>query len=137
MGGRTNNPNWLRRGIVDYEALEKTDLFQEGISRIVEGRKQFRIVLLCAEKEPLDCHRTILVCKELRKRQIPILHILSDGSIEPHQETERRLLSLVDVSDVDLLCSPEERLDAAYLKRGRQIAYRPNETGEPSGIQSR
>ncbi len=51
-----------------------------------------RVTLLCAEKDPLDCHRAILICRYLKHVIGPINHILSDGRIETHYESERRLL---------------------------------------------
>jgi GNAT superfamily N-acetyltransferase len=81
---------------------------------------------MCAEKEPLDCHRTILVCRHLRNRGIAIRHILADGQAEDHAAAERRLLRLTKeertLFEPDV--SEEELLRRAYEKRGRQIAYR-------------
>ena len=45
---------------------------------------------MCAEREPLECHRFLLVSRALHDRGVPLRHILADGSIEPHAETERR-----------------------------------------------
>ena len=45
-----------------------TDLFDEGIRRIVHSADNCQIVLMCAEKEPLECHRTLLIAKTLVER---------------------------------------------------------------------
>jgi uncharacterized protein (DUF488 family) len=49
---------------------------------------------MCAEKHPLTCHRSILVCRSLRKSNLEINHILSNGALESHQNLGNKLLSL-------------------------------------------
>ena len=49
---------------------------------------------MCAEREPLDCHRCLLVTRALAERGLRIGHILHDGAVESHTATERRLLEL-------------------------------------------
>ena len=48
---------------------------------------------MCAEREPLDCHRCLLVGRALARRGCTVGHILGDGAIEPHSATEERLLA--------------------------------------------
>ena len=50
-----------------------------------------RIALMCAEKDPLQCHRTILVSRHLVEQGVDVLHILADGGIESHADVMRRL----------------------------------------------
>ncbi len=80
------------------------------------------------QKEPLDCHRTILICRALR-REFQIAHVLEDGTTEDHAVTERRLVREMDIArtlfEPDL--TEEQLIDQAYDKRGRQIAYRLSE----------
>ena len=77
---------------------------------------------MCAEKEPLDCHRTILVGRALAQRATELCHILADGRIEPHAELEDRLLHLAK-EHVDLLSNRDAALARAYDKRGQQMAF--------------
>ncbi|AVX31767.1 Protein of unknown function, DUF488 [Carboxydocella thermautotrophica] len=39
--------------------------------------KGFRIALMCSEKDPFDCHRSILVAKEFYERGYEIKHSLT------------------------------------------------------------
>ena len=41
--------------------------------------KRARVALMCAEKEPLACHRTVLVGRHLAARGVAVAHILADG----------------------------------------------------------
>jgi hypothetical protein len=78
---------------------------------------------MCAEREPLDCHRCLLVGRALAGRSMRIGHILADGTIEPHRETEERLLALSRKS-ADLFADRKARLAEAYRKRTRAAGAR-------------
>lgn len=132
LGGRCENPSHFRGGRVCFEQLARDEAFGQGLERVLEGAGQYRIALLCAEKDPLDCHRGVLVARRLRERGVEVLHILTDGTLEPHTETERRMLAGLGIPEADLFRSREEILEDAYARRGRQIAYE-KETGGPAG----
>ncbi len=123
LGGRPSDPALLRDGVADYEAIAATPAFQEGLARVMEGRKRYCICLLCAEREPLDCHRCLLVTRALAERGLAIGHILADGRVEPHTNTEDRLLQMVREPD-DLFSDRSDRLARAYRKRAQTHAYR-------------
>ena len=57
---------------------------------------------MCAEREPLDCHRCLLVARALAARGFSIGHILHDGTVEPHAATERRMLELAATMAISL-----------------------------------
>jgi len=89
---------------------------------------------MCSEREPLDCHRCLLVARALAARGASIGHILNDGAIEPHATTEQRLLRLAD-ADNDLFASgQQERLAAAYRRRSRAIAYRIKKAANAANV---
>ena len=79
-------------GKADYRLIAGLAAFQDGISRLLIGAKDYRVALMCAEQDPLTCHRTILVCRALKPHQIHIEHILRDGAMESHETAERRLM---------------------------------------------
>ena len=110
-------------GRVRYDRLARTPLFREGLEQVAEGAGRQRIALMCAEKEPLDCHRTILVGRSLVERGVTVAHILADGSLEPHDETMDRLLATAGLPRGDLLQSREELIAEALAHRERRIAF--------------
>ena len=65
--------------------------------RIRNGSKHRSIALMCAEKDPLDCHRTILVARELAREGLDVAHILADGRVERHGVVMKRLLEQLGV----------------------------------------
>ena len=123
LGARSDDPKCYGNGNVKYERLARTELFQAGLDRVERGLTTHTVSLLCAEKEPLDCHRTILVSRQLEARGVKVVHILEDGQLEPHAETVARMLTSLHESDADLFRSREEILNEAYEKWGDRIAY--------------
>ena len=83
----------------------------------------YRIALMCAEKDPVMCHRTILVCRHLREQGIKIKHILEDGSIEENSDTIRRLMQMLKIQETNLFQSTEEIIQSAYDIQSEKIAY--------------
>lgn len=124
LGARSEDPSCYENGIVRYERIAATSLFQQGLARVREGAsKGFRIALMCAEKEPLDCHRTILVARYLYESGVDIQHIHADGALEPHAETMARLRQLHRLPEADLFRTPADILAEAYSRQEGRIAY--------------
>ncbi len=123
LGARPRDPKCYREGKVRYDLLAKSDSFRRGLDRVKSGSRKYRIALMCAEKDPLHCHRTILVSRELSKQGFEICHILSDGTIETHREATGRLLSELKIPPTDLFMDKNEIIEKAYRLQGDAIAY--------------
>src|ERR1017187_1403336 len=107
----------------DYTLIARTPAFNSGIDRVIRGAAKMRIALMCSEKEPLDCHRSPLVSPHLRRRGLQVFHILADGTIESHEQTESRLLHLFELPERELFRLPDEIAAEAYKLQGDKIAY--------------
>lgn len=127
LGARSEDPTCYVADKVQYDRLAKNPLFQSGLDRVIEGANSYRIALMCAEKDPLDCHRTILVARELLKRGMTITHILEDGSLENHTESQTRLVASLGMSLDDMFISRDEIIEQAYRKQASIIAYDQSE----------
>ncbi|MFZ5441969.1 MAG: DUF488 family protein [Myxococcota bacterium] len=123
LGARSEDRSCYIDGKVQYDRLAKTVLFQQGLRRVIEGAARFRIALLCAEKDPLTCHRTILVVRNLVAHGLQAAHILDDGRLEPHEIALDRLLKEEGIRADDFFRPRQELVDEAYAKRGNAIAY--------------
>jgi len=123
LGGRPSDPHLFSGNIADYEKMARTESFQTGLTRVINGASRYRIALLCAERDPLNCHRFLLVSRRLAERGLAISHILPDGSFEDHRRTEERLLDATERRDDDLYASQSELLSFAYRDRGRRVAF--------------
>lgn len=116
LGGRPRGG-----GLPDYEKMAATPLFAEGFARVEEMAARTRPALLCSEHEPLTCHRCLLVGRRLVERGVSVAHILRDGTVEPNEVTEDRLLALTRQNENDLLVTRADRLAAAYRAQGLKI----------------
>jgi len=123
LGARSEDPSCYARGKVQYHRLAGTDLFQQGLDRVREGMKSYRLVLMCSEKDPLECHRAVLVARHLHALGLAVQHILADGRLESHADALSRLLRQLNLPEHDLFRSPEDVLEDAYRIQGEGIAY--------------
>ena len=123
LGARRSEADCRKEGKVIYERVEQTDSFQRGIARLTDGARQMRVALMCAEKDPLTCHRTILVARFCAKEFDDVWHILEDGKIETMADANERLLKETKLSEGDLFAMHKDRLRRAYKKRGELIAH--------------
>lgn len=137
LGARSDNPECYENGRVKYRLLARTKLFREGIEWVRKGSKHKKIALMCAEKDPLDCHRTILVARELVRVGSDIAHILADGRVERHDVAMKRLLEQLGMGGHrDLFLTEEQLMDKAYTAKERRIAYFKKEsTCKPQEVQ--
>jgi len=130
LGGRPEDPGCYVEGKVQYRKLAETMLFKKGLGRIVKGARSHRIAVLCAEAEPLVCHRTILVAQELAISGISVGHIHSDGALEAHSEAMSRLIHLLGLDDKDLYRTRAEIIADACALQAKRIAYQDEEMRE-------
>lgn len=123
LGARSDDRACYVLGRVQYARLAQTPLFKMGLERVLQGAARYRVALMCAEKEPLECHRTLLVSKALEARGQPVLHIHADGRLETHQAALERLLDVTGVPREDLFRSREELLSEALARQEQHVAY--------------
>jgi uncharacterized protein (DUF488 family) len=134
LGPRSDDPACYLNGKVQYKRLAMTDAFERGLERLRTGMKTYCIALMCAEKDPITCHRMILVCRALRSDPLEICHILEDGSIETLQASERRLMRELKMLQLNMLEGPEDLIQRVYDAQGERIAYvRDEETHKEVG----
>ncbi|MBM0107703.1 DUF488 domain-containing protein [Steroidobacter sp. S1-65] len=121
LGARSKDRACYEDGRVSYRKLAASDLFRQGIERLLSAAETHTVVIMCAEKDPLDCHRTILVARELVRRGEPVAHILASGEVESHDRVMQRLREKLKIEPQDLF--GDDVNERAYDLRGQQIAY--------------
>jgi uncharacterized protein (DUF488 family) len=67
-----------RRG--GYKTHMKTELFREGVEKLLEHARQRRVCVMCMEKNPKYCHRRFLTAY-LEKKGVEVIHILKKGQV--------------------------------------------------------
>jgi len=123
LGPRSSDPTCYEGGKVQYKRLANKDIFRQGLDRLRKGMRTYRIALMCAEKDPLTCHRMILICRNLRGDDIVITHILEDGSLEDNRDTEMRLMKQLKIDPSDLFSSEIDQIQRAYDLQSEKVAY--------------
>jgi uncharacterized protein (DUF488 family) len=122
LGARPKDPALYDGDHVSFPRIAASTTFKDAIDALIENSAAHRIAIMCAEKEPLECHRLLLVGRALAERGADLRHILADGRIEPHAQTEDRLLHLAK-EQVDLLGDRATALDRAYDKRTQRMTH--------------
>lgn len=121
-------------GYLDFEVYSKSSLFQKGISKVCQGMQMgFCFVLMCAEKDPINCHRSIMISKSFVEKGIDIQHIRTDKNghvfLETQKQLEKRLVKLNgdDLDQISLLDSDASRIKKAYQRQNRIIGFKLDE----------
>jgi uncharacterized protein (DUF488 family) len=117
FGARQNDPELYTNGILDYDKFAKTPQFKSGIEKVIALNNEGKtICLLCAEIDPIGCHRAILCGRHLAEKGLSIQHIISrrngDTRIEMHPELEARMMQF------------GETKEEAYKRINKKIGYK-------------
>jgi uncharacterized protein (DUF488 family) len=129
LGGRPLDPScYLPSGLVDYAKRRRAPDFMEAVDRALARAREANTAILCAEEDPLHCHRFLLICPALVQKGALPLHLRRGGVIETHRDAEDRLLQLHGFADVtsDSLFAQgrEAALEDAMRLQAEQYAFR-------------
>jgi len=92
LGGRPRDPALWRGAKPDYAAMAVQPAFRAELAAVAAGAAERPTVLMCAERDPLDCHRFHLIAAPLAALGAEIVHLLADGSRESQDAAETRLV---------------------------------------------
>ncbi len=76
---------WMGRTLGGKPAPEAAQL-TAGIDELIGLCASSHVVLLCAEGDPLHCHRDQLLAPALTRRGYEVIHILPNGETAPYQD---------------------------------------------------
>ena len=125
LGARPKDPSCYVDGKALYQKIANSTLFKNGLERIRLGmQKDHVLALMCAEKDPMACHRSILICRNLREWMIDIRHIIDDGVMEAQADLEKRLIvQLRFYPDLFKDTDANALIERAYDAQGDRIAF--------------
>lgn len=131
FGARSEDINlYSKDGYLDFEKTRKSVKFQNGVNNVLKGIQEGnRITLMCTEKDPIECHRAIMVARTFHEKKINVQHILPDGSLQSHDVLNNRLLELYFPNRYQISLFPsenksdEEYLEEAYRNQNKKIGY--------------
>jgi len=129
LGGRPADPRvYHEDGLVDYAARRHAPNFIAGLERALAISSAGVAALMCAEEDPLQCHRFLMICPALLERGVTPVHIRRGGALESQSDAEDRLLVLHgfdDVASTSLFASGrEDALRDALVLQSKDFAFR-------------
>jgi uncharacterized protein (DUF488 family) len=127
LGGRPRGAAlYDDEGRVDYRQVRATDFFRRGLERLEQASARHCVAMLCAEEDPLDCHRGLMIAPALVERGILPGHLRGSGRVETTAELEDRLLAATGLDGLFALAEEDRReaLEHAYVLMARKKAFR-------------
>lgn len=112
LGARPEDPTCYVDGRVSYERLAARPAFAKGLERVRKRLTEHHLALLCAEEDPITCHRMILITRRLRAPGLAIQHIRADEMLEKNEKAEERLANALNIR-LDLFTGPAEAMEGA------------------------
>ena len=125
LGARPKDPSCYVDGKAVYQKIAESTLFKNGLERIRLGmQKDYVLALMCAEKDPMACHRSILICRNLRDSLFNIRHIIDHNATETQADLEKRLIAQLKLyPDLFKDTDPNGLIERAYEVQGDRMAY--------------
>jgi uncharacterized protein (DUF488 family) len=125
LGARPKDQNCYVNGKVSFDKLQGSEPFKQGILRLLDQMKKGNIAIMCSEKEPINCHRAILISRVLTRQGVTVKHILSETELLEHKELEEQLLKKYKVEKTlfDSESSIQSNLQEAYQEQEQRISY--------------
>jgi uncharacterized protein (DUF488 family) len=129
LGARPSGNACYKWNCVSFEHLAKMEQFHIELEHLADISMKYRVALMCAEKDPIECHRFILICRNLKKSGLHIKHILSDGGVEDNSDTEQRLIRVLKIEPTlfDPTRTQAELINQAYEQQANNISYDSSE----------
>lgn len=127
FGARQNDLKYFSNGVLDFKKFTSSDIFKNGIEKINKGLElKYKFVLMCAEKDPINCHRNIMITKAMRDIGFKVFHIICDGSLQTQEDIDERLLDLYfkQPSLFEFNMDRKEKLEQAYQKQNEEIGFK-------------
>lgn len=129
FGARQEDQAYYPRGYLDFDLFSKSKNFLSGIAKLEQSMQQnYKFALMCSEKDPVMCHRAILVARAFHLSGYNVMHLLPNGETTTQLKIEERLLDKffperAQLNMFEENLSLQEYLDAAYKKQNAGIGY--------------
>jgi len=131
FGARQENKEFVsENGFVDFEKFTQSEQFKNGLTKMKAGLERgINLVLMCAEKDPINCHRSIMIAHAMQKNGIEVLHIMHDGQLQSQSKIDKRLLEFYfpERNQLNLFSKSsdeQELIEQAYKRQNEKIGYR-------------
>lgn len=86
LGGRPDDPTLVDgAGRPRWERIRARPEFGGGIAELIGLTHTGTVAVLCAELDPRLCHRSMVIAPAIAAAALPVLDILANGTVAPHQ----------------------------------------------------
>lgn len=129
FGARQEEKKYYPNGYLDFNMFSKSRQFLSGVEKLKKSMKQnYTFSLMCSEKEPIMCHRTILVARAFYLAGYNVIHLLPNGKTETQADIEKKLLEkfFPDYNQLKMFSknlSEQEYIEEAYKQQNATIGY--------------
>lgn len=114
LGGQPKDMTCYEDGKVLYDRVKERPFFLEGLARLRRANERgLRVVLMCSEGKPEQCHRTVLVGQALEDVGLPVSHIDENDNLIGQDEALARRTG----GQLSLLADPEFKSRKRYSKK--------------------
>jgi len=126
LGARPNDQSCYVDARVSFEELRSSDFFQQGISKLLDCIEKYNIAIMCSEKEPINCHRAILISRVLAEKGTSVKHILGEMESLDHKDLEAMLLKKFKIEETlfGTAFSRQSDIEEAYKKQENLICHK-------------
>ena len=89
LGGFPSDEDCFVNGKLSASRCEERDWYQRGITRLKALAREKRVAIMCAERDPQNCHRSFVVGETVTKdADFAVQHIDKAGELVPHSALE-------------------------------------------------
>ena len=93
LGGRPQGDHlYGPDGVVRYDLAAREPAFREQLGELILMGRRKSTAIMCAEGDPLRCHRALMVAVELERAGTAVTHILPDGGAASQDELMEKLV---------------------------------------------
>lgn len=120
---------YSKEGYLDFEIFVKSAYFQSGFEKLKQSMVQdYSFSLMCAEKDPINCHRTIMIARAFHEAGYEVIHLLPNNGVMTHEVIESRMLEMYfpnrnQMKLFDQNLNDHDYISQAYKKRNAEIGY--------------
>lgn len=114
---------------VDFEKVIYSKNFLSGIERVKNGiSKNYKISLMCAEKIPSNCHRSVLIGRYFESINYNVFHILDKENKISQSEIEKILIDefFSEINQISFCENLDDKdlIKMAYKLKNKKIGYK-------------
>jgi uncharacterized protein (DUF488 family) len=128
LGAQRSEDSCYIDGQAKYYLIAQLPIFRRGLEEVLLKCEHDSVALMCAESDPIKCHRTIMVCRELKKLRsdLEINHIMGDSTSERQEALEKKLVNFHKLQPelFGNLTSISDLIEKAYDLQAEKIEYR-------------